>query len=36
LGLPAVVSVNNVMNELKNGDIVEVDGDIGIIKVLIE
>lgn len=33
LGIPCVVSVNNVTKVLKDGDIIEMDGTKGIIKI---
>ena len=34
LGKPAVVNIPNIMEELQSGDIVEIDGDLGICSVI--
>ena len=36
MGIPAIVSVNNLLETLKDGDMVEMDGSTGEIKVLKE
>ena len=34
MGIPCIVGVANAMKEIKNGDLVEVDANKGVIKIL--